>query len=64
MAKTPKSSPPKSTLAKANKARRRRLRLARRTAIQQEKGERSERHAGIRQEPREGTPRRRKASRR
>ncbi|MEU4572933.1 hypothetical protein ACBI99_25835 [Nonomuraea sp. ATR24] len=64
MPKTPKSSPPRSAKVKANKARRRRLQLDRRLAVRKEKEERAERHAGIRQEPRAGTPRTRRASRR
>ncbi|MFG1702354.1 hypothetical protein ACFLIM_04095 [Nonomuraea sp. M3C6] len=64
MPKTPKSSPPKTARTKANRARRRQLLLALRLAVQKEKGERSERHAGIRQAPRAGKPRTRRASRR
>ncbi|GGO66051.1 hypothetical protein [Nonomuraea cavernae] len=64
MAKTPKSSPSKSAKVKANRLRRRALRLVRRLAVQSEKAERSERHAGIRQTPRTGRPRTRRASRR
>ncbi|WP_188196415.1 hypothetical protein [Nonomuraea sp. SYSU D8015] len=64
MAKTPKSSPPKSAKTKANRARRRKLLLTLRLTVQKEKAERSERHAGIKQEPREGRPRTRRASRR
>jgi hypothetical protein len=66
MAKTPKSksSPPKSAKTKANRVRRRRLLLTVRVAVQKEKAERSERHAGINRAPRAGTPRTRRASRR
>ncbi|MEO3788799.1 hypothetical protein ABGB14_01215 [Nonomuraea sp. B10E15] len=64
MPKTPKSSPPKSAVARANRARRRRLRLALRLAVRKEKEERAERHAGIRRLPRTGRPRTRRASRR
>ncbi|WP_336204840.1 hypothetical protein [Nonomuraea sp. LPB2021202275-12-8] len=64
MAKTPKSSPPKSALAKARKARRRLLLLGQRLAIRKEKAERSEKHAGLRRRPRVGAPRTRRASRR
>ncbi|MET7329884.1 hypothetical protein [Nonomuraea sp. NPDC005650] len=64
MPKTPKSSPPKTAKTKANRARRRQLLLTVRVAVQKEKAERSERHAGIRQEPRAGKPRTRRASRR
>ncbi|NUR93134.1 MAG: hypothetical protein HOY71_54440 [Nonomuraea sp.] len=64
MAKTPKSSPPKTAVTKANRARRRHLAALQRLAVRQEKAERSERHAGIRNEPREGKPRTRRASRR
>ncbi|MGN9838055.1 hypothetical protein ACTMTI_08025 [Nonomuraea sp. H19] len=64
MAKTPKSSPPKSARTKANRAKRRRLLLTLRLAVQNEKAERSERHAEIRRAPRAGTPRTRRASRR
>ncbi|HEX4813249.1 MAG TPA: hypothetical protein VFV66_10915 [Nonomuraea sp.] len=64
MAKTPKSSPPKSAKTKAHRARRRRLLLTLRLTVQKEKAERAERHAGIRQEPRAGRPRSRRASRR
>ncbi|MCK2219832.1 hypothetical protein MF672_039455 [Actinomadura sp. ATCC 31491] len=64
MPKTHKSSPPKTPQIKANRARRRRLLLALRITVQKEKAERSERHAGIRQAPRAGKPRTRRASRR
>ncbi|GAA4523420.1 hypothetical protein GCM10023096_52000 [Nonomuraea ferruginea] len=64
MAKTAKPSPPKSVKAKANRAKRRHLLSLRREAVRKEKAERSERHAGIRQEPRAGRPRTRRASRR
>ncbi|GAA2877693.1 hypothetical protein [Nonomuraea rubra] len=64
MPKTPKSSPPKTAKTKANRARRRRLLLELRLAVRKEKEERAERHAGLRQEPRAGKPRTRRASRR
>ncbi|MBB5778421.1 hypothetical protein HD596_005177 [Nonomuraea jabiensis] len=64
MPKTPKSSPPKTAESKAHRARRRRLLHTLRLAVQKEKSERSERHAGVRQEPRAGKPRTRRASRR
>ncbi|MFC5825508.1 hypothetical protein [Nonomuraea insulae] len=64
MPKTPKSSPPRTARTKANKANRRRLQLTLRLAVQKEREERAERHAGIRQEPRAGRPRTRRASRR
>ncbi|NUW40423.1 hypothetical protein [Nonomuraea rhodomycinica] len=64
MAKTHKPSPPKTAKIKANRVRRRALRLAQRLAVQKEKADRSERHAGIRREPRAGLPRTRRASRR
>ncbi|GAA3596809.1 hypothetical protein GCM10022419_095050 [Nonomuraea rosea] len=64
MPKTPKSSPPKTAKSKANRAKRRRLVLAMRITVQKEKADRSERHVGIRQEPRAGKPRTRRASRR
>ncbi|TMR88449.1 hypothetical protein [Nonomuraea basaltis] len=64
MPKTPKSSPPKTAKTKAARAKRRRLLLTLRLAVQKEKAERSERHAGIRREPRAGRPRARRASRR
>ncbi|GAA2205806.1 hypothetical protein GCM10009850_012640 [Nonomuraea monospora] len=64
MPKTPKSSPPKTAKTKANRAKRRRLLLALRLTVRKEKLERAERHAGIRQEPRAGKPRTRRASRR
>ncbi|SDG92984.1 hypothetical protein SAMN05421869_10146 [Nonomuraea jiangxiensis] len=64
MPKTHKSSPPKTARTKANRAKRRRLLLALRIGVQQEKAERAERHATIRQEPRAGKPRTRRASRR
>jgi hypothetical protein len=64
MPKTPKSSPPKTAKIKAHRMKRRLLRLTKRLSVQKEKADRSERHAGIRQEPRAGKPRTRKASRR
>ncbi|MEV0196654.1 hypothetical protein [Nonomuraea sp. NPDC050691] len=64
MAKTHKPSPPKTAKIKANRARRRVLRLVQRLAVQKDKAERSERHAGIKREPRAGLPRTRRASRR
>ncbi|HLU75396.1 MAG TPA: hypothetical protein VKZ82_24700 [Nonomuraea sp.] len=64
MAKTPKSSPPKSAQAKANRAKRRRLLALQRSFVRQEKAERAERHAEIKQEPRAGLPRTRRPSRR
>ncbi|MFB4282163.1 hypothetical protein ACBJ59_43200 [Nonomuraea sp. MTCD27] len=64
MPKTPKSSPPKTAKTKANRAKRRRLLLAMRLTVQKEKAERAERHANIRQAPRAGKPRTRRASRR
>ncbi|KAB8195692.1 hypothetical protein FH608_009235 [Nonomuraea phyllanthi] len=64
MPKTPKSSPPKTAKIKANRARRRRLLHTLRLAVQKEKAERVERHAGIRQAPRAGRPRTRRPSRR
>ncbi|MDA0635931.1 hypothetical protein OUY22_21120 [Nonomuraea sp. MCN248] len=64
MAKTPKSSPPKSAKAKANRAKRRHLLSLQRSTVRKEKAERAERHAEIRQEPRAGRPRARRASRR
>ncbi|NRQ40317.1 hypothetical protein HII36_52125 [Nonomuraea sp. NN258] len=64
MPKTPKSSPPKTAKTKANRAKRRHLLHEMRLVVAKEKAERSERHAGIRQAPREGTPRTRRASRR
>ncbi|WP_157549924.1 hypothetical protein [Nonomuraea candida] len=64
MPKTPKSSPPKTARTKANRAKRRRLSLVIRQAVRKEKEERAERHAGIRQAPRAGKPRTRRASRR
>ncbi|WP_214322193.1 hypothetical protein [Nonomuraea sediminis] len=64
MPKTPKSSPPKTAKIKANRAKRRHLQSLQRLAVQKERADRSERHAGIRQQPREGRPRTRRASRR
>ncbi|GAA3139078.1 hypothetical protein GCM10020001_071930 [Nonomuraea salmonea] len=60
----PKSSPPKTAETKANRARRRHLLALLRQAVKKEKAERAERHAGIRQAPRAGRPRTRRASRR
>jgi hypothetical protein len=64
MAKTHKPSPPKTAKIKANRARRRVLRLAQRLAVQKDKAERTERHAAIDSEPRAGRPRSRRPSRR
>lgn len=67
MAKSPKksqSSPPKSAKSRAGRAKRRRLDLLMRLAVQQERDERAERHAGLRREPRAGVDRTRRASRR
>ncbi|WP_113698716.1 hypothetical protein [Nonomuraea lactucae] len=64
MAKTSKPSPPKTAKIKANRVRRRVLRLAQRLAVQKEKTERAERHAAIDHEPRAGKPRTRRPSRR
>ncbi|SEL67420.1 hypothetical protein [Nonomuraea pusilla] len=51
MPKTPRPSPRKTPTIKANRARRRRLRLWHRLAVQKEKAERSERHAGLGRDP-------------
>ncbi|WP_143590698.1 hypothetical protein [Thermoactinospora rubra] len=64
MAKTPKQAPPKSAKSKAGRAKRRHVNLLQRLAVQKEKAERSERHAQIREQPREGFSRARRASRR
>ncbi|MEV0586036.1 hypothetical protein [Nonomuraea sp. NPDC050310] len=67
MAKSPKKSqpsPPKSAKNRTGRARRRHLDLLMRQAVQKEKAERSERHAGLRREPRAGVDRSRRASRR
>lgn len=61
---SPKKSPAKTAKNKAGRARRRLLDLFVRQSVAKEKAGRSERHAGLKREPREGIARARRASRR
>ncbi|MBE1562443.1 hypothetical protein [Nonomuraea africana] len=64
MAKTPKTAPKPSATARTHRERRRSLLLQLRLAVQKDKADRAERHAGLKRQPRQGTPRTRRASRR